>query len=196
MSAVRRWTALSAWIRALFEQPPARGDALKVSALALAVRLAVVVWANRDFPPADDGKFYHVVAQRIAQGLGYTWLWPDGAVTYAAHYPVGYPALIGGLYALLGADVRVAMVFNAALGALAVWAVHSVASTLGRRGPALLAGGIAALHPGFVFYTPALMTEGVTGSPCSPRSLRTRVERARTPRAGSWRSARCPAFSR
>src|SRR5256885_7855973 len=46
--------------------------------------------------------FYHAVATRIARGAGYTWAWPDGVVTYAAHYPVGYPALLGAAYAVFG----------------------------------------------------------------------------------------------
>ena len=57
--------------------------------VALAARLAVVAWAWSRFPPVEDGHYYDVLAQRLAQGLGYTWLWPDGAVTYAAHYPGG-----------------------------------------------------------------------------------------------------------
>jgi len=64
-------------------------DAAWLSALAFALRVLVVCWAKDRFPPADDGSFYHVVAQRIAHGQGYTWLWPDGAVSFAAHYPVG-----------------------------------------------------------------------------------------------------------
>lgn len=159
--ALRRWRAA---VSRSWRDSPSPRDVWWCVALGLAARLGVVAWAGADFPPADDGHFYHVVATRIAQGLGYTWLWPDGAVTYAAHYPVGYPALIGGVYAALGADVRWAMALNALLGAASVWAVHRVAAETGLRGPALVAGLVAALHPGFVFYTPALMTEGVTAA--------------------------------
>ena len=95
---------LGAWFRAAARGslPPgpeprrARpGDGLWVFGAALVLRAFVAAYGAGRFPPADDGGFYHVVAQRIALGLGYTWLWPDGAVTYAAHYPVGYPALLG-----------------------------------------------------------------------------------------------------
>ena len=55
----------------------------------------VVAWASgRVSRPSEDGHYYDVLARRLASGDGYTWLWPDGAVTYAAHYPVGYPALL------------------------------------------------------------------------------------------------------
>ena len=102
-----------------------------VTAAALVVRLATVAWAAGRFPPAGDGQFYDVVARRIARGLGYTWLWPDQTVTFAAHYPVGYPALVGALYAAVGAHPFVAMLLNAVLGAAAVYAVHRVLGTAG-----------------------------------------------------------------
>ena len=139
-------------------------DAWIAAAAALAVRLAVVAWAAPRFPPAADGRFYHVVAQRIAQGLGYTWLWPDGSVTFAAHYPVGYPALVGALYAVAGQVPALAMGLNAILGAAGVYAVHRLVALTERRGVALTAAFLVALHPTLVAYTPALMTEGVTAA--------------------------------
>jgi hypothetical protein len=97
----------------------------------------------------------------MARGLGYTWLWPDGAVTYAAHYPVGYPAMLAVLYRAFGPDPYVAMLMNAAWGSLAVLAVHRVAARGASRGGALLAATLVGLHPALVGYTAALMTEGV-----------------------------------
>lgn len=139
-------------------------DRVVVGAVALAARLAVVAWAASRIPPTADGTYYHVLAKRIAEGQGYTWLWPDGAVTYAAHYPVGYPALIALPYALFGAHAAAAMVVNALLGGASAIALHDLLlSATGRR--LALAGGLAmALHPALVPYTAAIMTEGVTAS--------------------------------
>jgi 4-amino-4-deoxy-L-arabinose transferase-like glycosyltransferase len=139
-------------------------DALSVFVVALAARLVVVAWAASRIPPAADGTFYHRIAERIAAGLGYTWLWPDGVVTYAAHYPVGYPGLVGAAYALAGPRPDAAMILNALVGALAALAVHRLASRAAPRGSALAAGLVVALHPGLVAYTPALMSEGVTAA--------------------------------
>lgn len=141
-----------------------RRHALWVLAVAFVARLAVVAWAASRIPPAADGQYYQKIAERIAQGLGYTWLWPDGAVTYAAHYPVGYPALIGAAYALTGPRPAVAMIVNALVGALGALAAYALASRAMRPRFALAAGLLVALHPGLVAYTPALMTEGVTAS--------------------------------
>ena len=139
-------------------------DSALLAAMALAVRLGVVAWAWGRFPPTADATYYQRLATRLAAGQGYTWLWPDGVVTYAAHYPVGYPAALGALYALFGAHPGVGMVCNALLGALGCLAVHRLVAPFRKRGWALGAGGLVALHPGLVGYTPALMTEGVTAS--------------------------------
>ena len=140
------------------------GDGLAAAAVGLLIRVAIAIWGASRFLPAEDGRFYHVIAGRIANGDGYTWLWPDGVVSYAAHYPVGYPALVGALYAVFGARPIWAMLLSALLGGLSVLAAHQIAATVATRRGALLGAAAVALHPGLVFYTPALMTEGVTAS--------------------------------
>jgi len=143
---------------------PRRRDAVLATLTGLAVRLLTATWGAGRFPPAEDGRFYYVLATRLARGLGYTWAWPDGAVTYAAHYPVGYPGMLAVLFSLIGDRPGAAMTLNALLGAVAVFAVHRAAATSASRGGALLAAAAVALHPGLTFYTPALMTEGVTAA--------------------------------
>lgn len=142
-----------------------RHDALVVFFTALLARLGVVIWARARFPAVEDGHYYDVLARRIAAGAGYTWLWPDGAVTYVAHYPVGYPALVAAGYAALGASPWVAMALGALLGAAGAGAAYRLLDGPGvaRWRPAA-AGGVVALHPALVPYTAALMTEGVTAS--------------------------------
>jgi 4-amino-4-deoxy-L-arabinose transferase-like glycosyltransferase len=140
-------------------------DALAVFALALVVRLAFVVAAHAHFPAVEDGHYYDVLAHRLASGAGYTWLWPDGAVTYAAHYPVGYPALLALFYFVFGASPAVAMTLHALLGAASAYGGHRLVDgdEVARWRP--LAAGIAiAVHPALVPYTAAFMTEGVTAS--------------------------------
>jgi hypothetical protein len=138
--------------------------ALLVLAVALVARLGVAAWASGAIPPAADGTYYHTLAARIASGQGYTWLWPDGAVTYAAHYPVGYPALVALGYAALGPRPVVAMVLNALIGAGAALAAYDVLARATRPSLAVAGGLVVALHPALVPYTAALMTEGVTAS--------------------------------
>jgi len=140
-----------------------RRDALLAFGVALVARLAVVAWAGARFPPVEDGHYYDVLARRLAAGQGYTWLWPDGAVTYAAHYPVGYPAMLALAYATLGASAAMAMTVNAWLGAAAAYGAHRIVDGEGvARWRPLAAGLVVALHPALVPYTAAVMTDGVT----------------------------------
>jgi hypothetical protein len=133
--------------------------------VALAARLAVVVWAADAFPPTADGEYYATLARRLAQGQGYTWAWPDGVVTYAAHYPVGYPALVAALYVAFGAaQPWLAMALNAVLGAAAAVAMHALLARVTSSRLALEGALAVALHPALVPYTAAFMTEGVTAS--------------------------------
>jgi hypothetical protein len=139
-------------------------DGLIAGLVGALLRAGVVLWAAPRFAPVEDGHFYHVIAGRVAAGEGYTWLWPDGVVTSAAHYPVGYPALIGCAYALFTPSPALAMLVNLAIGSAAVVAVHRIAASVASRGGALLAALAVALHPALVLYTPALMTEGVSAA--------------------------------
>ena len=140
-------------------------EAWLFAAAALAARLAVVAWAaHARFPAVEDGHFYDTLARRLASGAGYTWLWPDGAVTNAAHYPVGYPALLGAVYGLFGASPVVAGIMNAAIGSLGVFAAYRLLDVATTRTAARIGTIVFALHPALLAYTPAVMTEGVTAS--------------------------------
>jgi hypothetical protein len=142
-----------------------RRDAVLAFGVALLARLAVVAWAHGRFPAVEDGHYYDTLARRLAAGQGYTWLWPDGAVTYAAHYPVGYPALLAVAYAIAGASVGAAMTAQALVGAVAAYGAHRIVDGDGvARWRPLAAGLAVALHPALVPYTAAVMTEGVTAA--------------------------------
>ena len=141
-----------------------RRDRLLVFGIALAARLLVVGWAATKIPPAADGTYYHLLATRLAAGQGYTWLWPDGVVTYAAHYPVGYPALLAIPYALFGAKPLLGMLLNALLGAASALATLAVLDGSTPRRWALAGALAVGLHPALVPYTAAFMTEGATAS--------------------------------
>ena len=138
-----------------------RRDLAVTGLVALAVRLVVAALAWDRFPPADDGVYYDTLARRLAHGLGYTWAWPDGAVTPVAHYPVGYPALLALAYRVLGERPGSALALHALVGAGFAVCMHVVASASGSRRAARWVGLVSALHPALLTYSPAIMTEGV-----------------------------------
>jgi hypothetical protein len=130
-------------------------------AVAFVVRLAVAVWAAPRFPAAADGVYYDTLAHRLAEGHGYTWLWPDGAVTNVAHYPVGYPALLALSYVVLGARPLSAMLVNALFGGAMAYGVYRL---IGESRGAMIGALLIALHPALVPYTAAFMTESLAAS--------------------------------
>jgi hypothetical protein len=142
----------------------ARAGDLVVGVVALVARGAVLAWAGERFAPAADGVYYQALAERIAEGLGSTWLWPDGTVTYAAHYPIGYPALVALAYRIGGVGALPAGILNGILGTAAAVATYRLAREATGPVPSVAAGLAVALHPALVMYTPALMTEGVTAA--------------------------------
>jgi 4-amino-4-deoxy-L-arabinose transferase-like glycosyltransferase len=139
-------------------------EGLAVAALAALARGAVLVGVVGEAMPAADGIYYHRLASRLAEGAGYTWLWPDGVVTHAAHYPVGYPFLLSLVYRITGPQAAAGALLNLLLGVAGVAAVQAMTRRFAGRRAGLLAGLLAALDPATVLYTPALMTEGVTAS--------------------------------
>jgi hypothetical protein len=143
---------------------PRGRDSAAVAVVALAARTGALFWAGGRFGPAADGIYYHRLAERIAQGLGSTWQWPDGVVTPAAHYPIGYPGLLALVYRVFGPSVVAAGAVNALIGVVGAVAVHRLALAMLPARWALAAGLAVALHPALVLYTPAIMTEGVTAA--------------------------------
>jgi hypothetical protein len=143
---------------------PQSRDLAILFAVALVLRIAVVIWASSRITPTADGVYYEVLGGRIAEGAGYTWLWADGTVTHVAHYPVGLPALIAASYSLFGSNAFSPMLSLAILGALGSVGIHLFVARHRTRTEALFAGLVFALHPDLLSYTPALMTEGLTAS--------------------------------
>jgi 4-amino-4-deoxy-L-arabinose transferase-like glycosyltransferase len=144
--------------------PPRRPEdvafSLALGMVALLPRLFVAIaWARE---PVWDGHYYHLGASRIAAGLGYSEDVLSHGVTLWkpwTHYPVGYSAFLSIFYRVLGDNLLLAPLLNAALGAATAVLVHRIA--LAHLGPtrARVAGGIAALHPGLIAYCPLVMTE-------------------------------------
>ncbi len=130
----------------------------------LALRGLFAWWAAARFPPTADGIYYERLAIRLLEGQGFTWAWPDGVVTAAAHYPVGFPAMLAGSYWLLGRSPFVALVPSVLFAATAAVTVYAAARTRTSQLRAVGSALAVTLHPALYLYTPALMTEGLTAS--------------------------------
>jgi len=128
--------------------------ALLLLAGALALRVAWVLAVQRRGLAFNDTSFYHQTALQLADGAGYSWL---GEPT--ARWPPVFPALLGLVYWLFGAEPVAGELLNALLGAIAVPLVYLCARRMHGRPEAIVAGALLAVFPGQVFMTDVLLAE-------------------------------------
>jgi hypothetical protein len=123
--------------------------------LALALAVRGWWWGVVDTQPVTDFAWYFDRAASIARGDGYA---VDGAPT--AYWPVGWPALLGFVFAVWGPSLVAAKATNLALGALACALTAAVGARfgLGRAG-ACAAGLCHAALPGTWAYATVLASE-------------------------------------
>ena len=132
-----------------------------ILALATAVRLAWVIYAAREPQELHDPFFYVFYAAQIANGDGYRLL--DGQPT--AYYPIGYPATLAGVYALLKHTllpeeyVKAYAALNLVLGVATVGLVYAVGRRLFDATVGLVAAFLLAVFPNIVFHTATPLTE-------------------------------------
>ncbi|MFH0793397.1 MAG: glycosyltransferase family 39 protein [bacterium] len=142
--------------------PPSLGKRLwVVFAVALAVRVACVVWIpptpQSAFGPLDDATDYDHLARTLLSNGAF--LSPSGEPT--AFRPPVYPIFLAIIYSISGVgNLRAVALCHAILGAIS----SVLLVRLGQRAkfPAnasLLAGAIYAVYPAFVFQTPQILSE-------------------------------------
>src|SRR6185369_2627871 len=122
---------------------------LVVALVALLPRLYVAIAWSRE--PVWDGHYYHLGAERLAEGFGYS---EDALVAGHVvwrpwiHYPVGYSFILSLFYRVFGAGLLVAPVLNALLGAGVAAVVHRLGRHFTTPDRARFAAALVALHPG------------------------------------------------
>jgi 4-amino-4-deoxy-L-arabinose transferase-like glycosyltransferase len=134
---------------------------LAIVAIAFALRLAWITYA--DFAPTlnDDAGRYDFIARSLADGGGF--VNPNGATTM--FWPPGYPLILAALYkawpgALLGEhELTVALALNAALGAATVALAYAIGRRAFGAAAAMLGAAILALSPSMIFLAGVTLTE-------------------------------------
>ncbi|HEY3493852.1 MAG TPA: hypothetical protein VGK73_04170, partial [Polyangiaceae bacterium] len=131
-----------------------------VALVALLPRLYVAIAWSKE--PVWDGHYYHLGAERLAAGLGYSEdAFSQGHLIWKpwVHYPPGYSLLLSVFYFVLGPGLLVAPILNAVLGAAVTAVTHRFGWHFTTPGRAKLAAALVALHPGLIAYSPLVMTE-------------------------------------
>ncbi|MFN8215405.1 MAG: glycosyltransferase family 39 protein [Solirubrobacterales bacterium] len=131
-----------------------------VVVLALVLRIAVVA-ADTGYRPTDDAFEYDHYGRTIAagEGFGRSGYLRQGGPT-AIRGPA-YPYALGALYAASGDSRTVGRLFNALLGALAVFLLYLIARRLWGDAVGLIAAALAAVFPPLVLLSRDLVSESL-----------------------------------
>ena len=132
-----------------------------ISALAMALRLAWIAYANPDPYDGrlDDMLFYDYAAQGLAMGNGFrSFLLP---LHQTAQWPPGYSLLLAAVYKVLGHDFMLAKLLNVLAGGAACVLIYLVATKVFNRRVGLLAALILALFPGSIYFSTLILTESI-----------------------------------
>jgi 4-amino-4-deoxy-L-arabinose transferase-like glycosyltransferase len=132
--------------------------------LAFAARLAY----GATLPPRivitfeADPLTYDQIARNILAGRGFTgasFYYPPGTEVPTAFWDALYPYFLAAVYAVAGHSIPAVRVAQAALGALAVAGTFVLGRQLAGPAVGLVAAGISALYPFFIYYSAQLLTE-------------------------------------
>lgn len=129
--------------------------------VALALRIVWVLYAARSPKELHDPLFYILYATQIADGHGYRLL--NGEAT--AYYPIGYPATLGALFALVLHTpipdnlIEAAAFFQVFLDVAMVVLAYLVAKRLFGATVGLVSAGWLAVFPNLIYHTGTFLSE-------------------------------------
>jgi 4-amino-4-deoxy-L-arabinose transferase-like glycosyltransferase len=146
---------LPALLRKIWADPRSRWPII-LFVLALAARIAWVLYSHRMPVGLHDPVAYDSLALGIADGRGYIGPWTNVPTAY---FPPGYPAALAIVYAVFGRSALWGGMLNALLGAGTVVITYELARRLLDVRVARVAGLLLAFFPNQVFYTGTLLSE-------------------------------------
>ena len=137
-----------------------------ILALAFVLRLVWVLYAMREPQGVHDPIFYWGYGQAIAAGVGYQ-LPAVGSISAGptAYYPIGYPAALGAVFALvthtpIPDNLQLAAgFFQIFLGVTTAVFVYEIGRRLFNSAVGLVAAAWLAMFPNLIFHTGAFLTE-------------------------------------
>src|SRR5579862_85866 len=133
-----------------------------VLGVALALRVAWVVWVHRDPPTFGDPFIYLNTARGIAQGDGYHVLFSK---LPTAFHPIGYPGWLAGVVwvaksvGLERHESLLIMLVQAVIGTASVALAYAITRRLFDPRVAIVAAALTACFPNLVFYTGLVYSE-------------------------------------
>lgn len=122
---------------------------------ALVLRVAWVLWVDRDGFVLNDAMMYNANAVAINEGLGFRP--PQGGPS--AQWPPAYSTILAGIYWVFGIEPLWGEIFNAIVSALTVVLLMLLIERVVDRRAAIVGGVMLAVLPGPILWTDVLVTE-------------------------------------
>jgi 4-amino-4-deoxy-L-arabinose transferase-like glycosyltransferase len=151
-------------MRALSWRSPSFWGLLVLPLAALVVRLAYAATLPAQIVVTfeADPLTYDQIARNLVAGRGFvgaSFYYPPGTEVPTAFWDALYPLFLAGLYVAFGHSVTAVRVAQAILGAVAVAGTFVLGRQLIRPAVGLVAAGISAFYPFFVYYSGQVLTE-------------------------------------
>ncbi len=128
---------------------------LACALLGLVLRVAWVLWVDRDGFVLNDAMLYNANAVSITRGRGFEP--PQGGPS--AQWPPAYSTILAALYWLFGVEPLWGELFNAVVGAATVVLLMALIERVVDRRSAIVGGVVFAVLPGPILWTDVLVTE-------------------------------------
>jgi 4-amino-4-deoxy-L-arabinose transferase-like glycosyltransferase len=131
---------------------------LLVAAGAL-VRLAWWLFVTPDYVPISDANHFFGLAGFLADGEGFSLVFPQAELHATAFRPPLYPGLLGGVFAVFGTSIVAGRVVNLLIGLVLIVLVERLGTRLGGPAAGFVAAGLVAISPQLVANDLALLSE-------------------------------------
>lgn len=144
---------MRSWLRGIDLSVLDKVQPLHIVGLAMAIRLVWLAVCPNE--PVSDQVVYDFSARAIAEGKGYV----DVDGDPANYWPVGYAAVLGAVYWLLGTHYWAGYLLNVIMWGGAAYFAFRIAGFLYGMRAGVVAGLVFALYPGFVLQATLLASE-------------------------------------
>jgi 4-amino-4-deoxy-L-arabinose transferase-like glycosyltransferase len=138
-----------------------RARVVALVAVALVVRLAWWLVVTPDYVPISDANHFFGLAGFLADGDGFSLVFPQAELHATAFRPPVYPGLLAGVFAVVGTSIVAGRVVNLLIGLVLVVLVERLGTRLGGSTAGLVAGLLVAVSPQLVANDLSLLSEPI-----------------------------------
>lgn len=132
-----------------------------LTVLALTTRLAYW-WSIRHELLRSDAGQYHELATNLAEGRGFSLVFPQLELHPTAFRPPLYPFLLSLWYRVFGTEPTAGRILSVIIGVLVVLATFAVVSRFATPAAGLVAGTLVAVFPPIIANDVLTLTEGLS----------------------------------